>query len=234
MVVETLIIANEGHALEKTVLFVLYVVVILLSKPAKMKDADQLAAKCVFTAIDFETTGTVPGWPVEPWQIGLCEISCEDGVTGGFSSLLGVSSDRPFNRFAPGRHALIREELALSPTLPEIWDELAPRLVGIPLVAHNVGTERTMLRKAAPLHALGPWIDTLKLSRIVAPGLASYALGDVIAYFGLTSAVDAACPGLSAHDAYYDAVACGLLLLHILSLPGWNGATLGQLVQAGH
>ena len=208
-------------------------VVILLSKSAEMKASEQLAAKCVFTAIDFETTGTVPGWPVEPWQIGLCEISCEGGVTGGFSSLLGVSAERPFNRFAPGRHALIRDELALSPTLPEIWDELAPRLVGIPLVAHNVGTERTMLRKAAPLHALGPWIDTLKLSRIVAPGLASYALGDVIAHFGLTAAVDAACPGLSAHDAYYDAVACGLLLIHFLSLPGWKCATLGQLAQAG-
>lgn len=200
---------------------------------AKMKGADQLAAKCIFTAIDFETTGTVPGWPVEPWQIGMCEISCDGGVTGGFSSLLGVSSERPFNRYAPGRHALIRDELSLSPTLPEIWDELAPRLVGIPLVAHNIGTERTMLRKAAPLHALGPWIDTLKLSRIVAPGLASYALGDVIANFGLTDAVNAACPGLCAHDAYYDAVACGLLLLHILSLPGWNEATIGQLVQAG-
>ena len=197
-----------------------------------MKDADQLAAKCVFTAIDFETTGTVPGWPVEPWQIGVCEVSCAEGVACGFSSLLGVPLERPFNRFAPGRHAVIRDELARSPTLPEIWDDLAPRLVGRPLVAHNVGTERTMLRKAAPLHALGPWIDTLKLSRIVAPGLASYALGDVIAHFGLAGAVDAVCPGLAAHDAYYDAVACGLLLIHFLSLPGWKDATIGQLAQA--
>ncbi len=198
----------------------------------EMKDVDQLAAKCVFTAIDFETTGTVPGWPVEPWQIGLCEVSCAEGVAGGFSSLLGVPLERPFNRFAPGRHAVFRDELARSPTLPEIWDDLAPRLVGRPLVAHNVGTERTMLRKAAPLHALGPWIDTLKLSRIVAPGLASYALGDVIAHFGLADAVDSVCPGLAAHDAYYDAVACGLLLIHFLSLPGWKDATIGQLAQA--
>ena len=197
-----------------------------------MKYDDQLAAECVFTAIDFETTGTVPGWPVEPWQIGVCEISRNEGVTGGLSSLLGVSADRPFNRYAPGRHALIRDELALSPTLPEIWDELAPRLVGVPLVAHNVGTERTMLRKAAPLHALGPWIDTLKLARRIVPGLASYALGDVITHFGLTSVVDANCPGLAPHDAYYDAVACGLLLLHFLSLPGWRNATLGQLARA--
>ena len=194
-----------------------------------MNSAEQLAAEGVFTAIDFETTGTVPGWPVEPWQIGICEISCKGGVTGGFSSLLGVSPERPFNRFAPGRHALIREELAFSPTLPEIWDELAPRLVGVPLVAHNVGTERTMLRKAAPLHALGPWIDTLKLSRIVAPGLASYALGDVVAHFGPSAVFDAACSGLAPHDAYYDAVACGLLLLHFLSLPGWRDVTIVQL-----
>lgn len=192
-------------------------------------DGDCLARDCVFTALDFETTGTVPGWPVEPWQIGLCELRVGQGVSNLFSALLCVSAERPFNRFAPGRHSLIRDELAVSPTLPQIWDELAPRLVGRPLVAHNIGTERTILRKAAPLHSFGPWIDTLALARRVAPNLPSYALSDLVAYFGLEHAVASACPGLAAHDACYDAVACGQLLLHFLSLSGWEGVCLSQL-----
>ncbi len=192
---------------------------------------DRPARECVYAAIDFETTGTVPGWPVEPWQIGLCDIAVGQGPTNGLSVLLGVSAERPFNRFAPGRHSQIRDKLALAPALPQIWDELAPRLVGRPLVAHNAGTERSILRKAAPLHALGPWVDTLKLSRRVAPGLPSYALGDMLRHFGIEDEVAAACPGLEAHDAYFDAVGCGLLLLHILALPGWEGVTLGQLTQ---
>ena len=192
---------------------------------------DKPARECVFTAIDFETTGTVPGWPVEPWQMGLCDVEVGKGTSRGLSTLLGVSAERPFNRFAPGRHSQIRDKLDVAPTLPQIWDELAPRLVGCPLVAHNAGTERSILRKAAPLPALGPWVDTLKLSRIVAPGLPSYALGDVIEHFGLAENVAAACPGLEAHDAYFDAVGCGLLLLRILALPGWEGVTIGQIAQ---
>ena len=198
-----------------------------------MNRTGQLAAEALFTAIDFETTGTVPGWPVEPWQVGLCAFSVRGGVASPFSSLLGVSAERPFNRFAPGRHALIRDELARMPPLPERWADIAPRLVGRPLVAHNAGTERTILRKAAPLHALGPWIDTLALARRALPGLPSYALGDLLDRLGLTDAVAAHCPQGAPHDAGYDAVGCALLLGYFLSLPGWEGVTVGQLARAG-
>lgn len=184
----------------------------------------------MFTAIDFETTGSVPGWPVEPWQVGMAGISAEGGVLWTWESYLGVSAERPFNAFAPGRHATIREELAASPTLPQLWEGVAPRLVGTPLVAHNVGTERSILKKAAPLHALGPWIDTLRLVRRAYPALASGALEDVVAALGLADAVAAAAPaGGAPHDALFDAIACGLLLRHFLRLPGWERATVGDI-----
>lgn len=171
-----------------------------------------------FTAIDFETTGSVPGWPNEPWQIGLCAFTPPDAAPPRlFSSFLRVSPTRPFNRFAPGRHALVRDELAAAPALPELWEEVSPRLCGIPLVAHNIGTERTILRAAAPLHRLGPWIDTLALSRRFLPGRASYALEDIIPDLGLQPAVAAiAPPGLAPHDALYDAIACAVLLRHFI------------------
>ena len=171
-------------------------------------------AGATLTAIDFETTGSVPGWPNEPWQIGLYEFTLPAAPNPGalFTSLLRVAPDRPFNRYAPGRHALLRQEIAAAPSLPELWEELAPRLRGRPLVAHNAGTERTILRAAAPLDRLGPWIDTLSLARTILPGRTSYALEDLAPSLGLAPTIAALAPSLAPHDALYDAVACGELL----------------------
>lgn len=179
------------------------------------------------TAIDFETTGSVPGWRNEPWQVGLYRFTlarpaaeasgaapaeARDVSPRTFSSLLRVASDRPFNRYAPGRHAIIRHEIAAAPTLPELWEEIAPWIVDAPLVAHNIGTERSILRAAAPLHRLGPWIDTLAIARTILPGRVSYALEDLAQDMGLAPRVAALAPGLAPHDALYDAIACGELL----------------------
>lgn len=184
-----------------------------------------LANQIIITAIDFETTGSVPGWENEPWQIGLCEVNPQKGIGECFTSLLHVKADRPFNQYAPGRHAQIRDDLSQSPALPEIWDVISPWL-NRPLVAHNISTEKTILRNAAPLSRLGPWIDTLKLARYIYPNLKSYSLEDLIVQLRLKEKVDSLCPALAPHDALYDAVACGELLLYFLSLPGWENVTI--------
>lgn len=177
-----------------------------------------------FTAIDFETTGTIFGYENEPWQIGLvsfCVASGGDEVClkhdfDLFSSYLHVPRDRPFNSFSPGRHGEMRELLASSPKLIEIWDKVFPYLNNERiLIAHNVGVERTILRKAAPLNRFGPWIDTLKLTKEYYPNLSSYALTDVVKTFGLMDKIGELCPGLAPHDALYDAVACAIVYLKL-------------------
>jgi len=189
-----------------------------------------LAKEAEFVAIDFESTGSVPGYEVQPWQIGLVFI------TGGavvsdcrFTSLLHVG-DRPFNPYAPGRHASLRDELAQAPRLTDLWQTLRNWLVGRPLVAHNTSTERKLLGEAFPLHSPGPWIDTLDLARAAYPQLASHALEDLVGRLGLMTRVAAICPNLGPHDALYDAVACGVLLEHVLSLPTWCTASVDDLV----
>lgn len=170
-----------------------------------------------YVALDFETTGTVKGWPNEPWQLGL--VVMEDGVPvagSQWETYLHVDAERPFSPRAPGRWAELRDQLAAAPTLQEAWPELAARLVGFPLVAHNAATERTMLVKAAPLTPFGPWIDTLQIVRKGWPILRSYALGDLIKTFGLQEAVEALCPGRTWHDALYDACAGAVLLSHVM------------------
>jgi DNA polymerase III epsilon subunit-like protein len=42
--------------------------------------------------------------------------------------------------------------------------------------------------------------------------------------------VETLCPGRAAHDALYDAVACAVLLEHLLHLPAWTQCSLDTLV----
>ncbi len=181
------------------------------------------------TVLDFETTGVVPGFRNEPWQLGMMTVA--DGRPR-CASLRGEwlrVGERPFNRFTPGRHAQIRDALRTAPTLQDLWSAIAPDLQDRPLVAHNVATERAVLRDAFPLHRFGPWIDTLALSRRAWPGLRSYALEDLVGTLGLSGAVSGLCPGLEPHDARYDAAAAAVLVCHLLGQPGWRSLSLAEL-----
>ncbi len=167
----------------------------------------------IFSVLDFETTGHVAGFPNEPWQVGIVSLGPGGIVPGSaFSAFFRISPDRPFSRRAPGRWASIRDVLASSPEPYAIWDALSARLCGVPLVAHNASTERTVLRSLAPVSRFGPWIDTLPLARRLYPGMKSYALGDLVAALGLQGEVDAASGGGEWHDALYDAFAAAVLL----------------------
>jgi DNA polymerase III epsilon subunit-like protein len=189
------------------------------------------AREAIITAIDFESTGCVEGYANEPWQIGMCEL--REGAVGEqqFESLLRVG-DRPFNPHAPGTHHLMRAEIAVAPTLRQLWPEIHPWWVGRPLVAHNIATERGFMEPMAPLHRLGPWIDTLKVSRLAYPDLESHKLEDLLELLRLADRVAALCPGRDAHDALYDAVGCAVLLEHFVTLPGWEAVTIADLAAA--
>lgn len=188
------------------------------------------ARECVFSVMDFETTGSVSGWPVEPWQLGIVTIR-EGRVSAesSYETLMHIG-ERPFNPQAPGRHAQLRHELSEAPTPGELWPEISGLICNRPLVAHNIGTERSVLAKMAPLHRFDLWVDTLALSRKYYPALESKALDEVIPELGLAQRVNDLCPGREAHDALYDAFACAVLLEHFIALPGWENVTLGALM----
>lgn len=180
-----------------------------------------------FTAIDFETTGSVEGYPVEPWQIGIVEVDTEGTLTL-WESWLQIG-ERPFHPRAPGPHVQVRDALAEAPTLQECLGEIRTRCLGKPLVAHNVPTERNLLKQAFPLEPFGPWIDTLKLSRSAWPDLPSHTLEEVGKTFRLESPLQELLPGREPHDALYDAAASALFLLHLLSQPGWESVDVEVL-----
>ena len=119
--------------------------------------------------------------------------------------------------------------LAGAPAPADLWPVWRPWLEGRPLAAHNIGTERKFLRRAAPLHRFGPWIDTLALARHVRPDLGGHALAEVCAALGLVEKAREWCPGRGWHDALFDAFASALVLEHCLALPGWEEVSLEAL-----
>lgn len=182
------------------------------------------------TVLDFETTGAVRGFANEPWQIGM--VSLKGGkvdAASQFESLIRIDINRPFNPHAPGRHAVLREQLAIAPLPQELWLGTMHRLADRPLCAHNVATERKVLRSMAPMHRFGPWIDTLKIVRKVWPGCPSYALEDLIVMLDLKSRIETLCAGKQFHDALYDAVASAALIEHLLEQSGWEHVTVREL-----
>ncbi len=196
-----------------------------------MTYAEVLTRQCEFTVLDFETTGVVKGFKSLPWQLGAVTVRAGalDLGAPSFDTYLRVPENYPFSKHAPGEHRANRLAIAHAPEAMDVWQHLHARLSVTVPVAHNAGTERNILLKLAPMTRYPYWVDTLSLTRRVYPGLTSYALEDLLPTLCLQERLSALVPGRAPHDAYYDAVACALLLEHLLALPGWSNACLADL-----
>jgi DNA polymerase-3 subunit epsilon len=182
-----------------------------------------LIRETVLTVLDFETTGSVPGFDTEPWQIGA--VVLRHGRVSAhecFESFIRVDVNRPFSAYAPGKHHKLRSVIAAAPDVSSVWKKIEERVTGGPLAAHNAAVEKKILRQMAPMHRFGPWVDTLALSRRAWPNAPSHRLEDLIAGLKLQERIREYCPDRQAHDALYDAVACAVLLEQLLTLPGWE------------
>lgn len=141
-----------------------------------------------FVALDFETTGYEAGCTNDPWQLGIAVVKGGE-IVETREWFFGTA-------LTPDHEPMMAQ-----------WETFAPYLEGVPLVAHNIATERTILRRVAPLTAWGPWTDTLKLAKARYRALPSYALGALCELFGLAPEIE----GRTWHDALYDAIACARL-----------------------
>ena len=145
-----------------------------------------------FTALDFETTAYADGGVNEPWQLGIAVVE-KGKIVETREWFFGTSMTPDFE-----------------PMMAQ-WEDFYPYLAGRPLVAHNIATERTILRRVAPFTNWGPWADTLKLAKARYKGLPNYTLGELCATFGLVPKIE----NRTWHDALYDSVACANLALFL-------------------
>ena len=85
-----------------------------------------------FAAIDFETANECP---TSVCSVGV--VIVRDGeIVDKFYSLIHPEPDY-YKWFCQQVHGLCEADTDDAPVFPYVWNEIAPRIEGLPLVAHN-------------------------------------------------------------------------------------------------
>ena len=161
-----------------------------------------------FAAIDFETAN---GQRTSVCSVGVVVV--RDGeVCDTFYSLI---RPRPnyYSRFTTAIHGLTYEDTAEAPDFAEVWREVAPRIEGLPLVAHNSPFDEGCLRAAFDLYGMPypgyTFYCTCRASRrVFGRQLPNHQLHTVSAACGFDLEHH--------HHALADAEACARIALKIL------------------
>lgn len=185
--------------------------------------ASPTLAEATFAVVDVETTG-FSARRHRILQVAVVEARADGTVTDRW-----VTYVRPrfrwFRRLGPTHiHGIRRRDLRGAPLLPDALAEVARRLEGRVLTAHNLGFDRAFLkagaRRTGTRLAHDGEVCTLVLARRLDPGNEwSHKLADLCARYAV--------PLEHAHDALADAEATAALLPHLLGEAGVS--TLGEL-----
>ena len=107
-----------------------------------------------FAAIDFETAN---GQRTSVCSVGVVV------VRGGRPSESIYRLIRPYpnyySAFTTAIHGLTRSDTENAPSFPDVWGEIAPRIEGLPLVAHNSPFDEGCLRAVHAHYGLPCRID---------------------------------------------------------------------------
>ncbi|MCM1150594.1 MAG: 3'-5' exonuclease [Alistipes sp.] len=161
-----------------------------------------------FAAIDFETANS--------HRASVCSVGVVV-VRGGrvVDSLYRLIRPRPnfYSRFTTAIHGLTRADTDEAPEFEEVWYEVAPRIEGLPLVAHNAPFDESCLRAAFDLYDM-PYPGYLffctcrAARRVFGRQLPDHRLHTVAAACGFDLR--------NHHHALADAEACAHIALRIL------------------
>ncbi|MBQ9638879.1 MAG: 3'-5' exonuclease [Bacteroidales bacterium] len=161
-----------------------------------------------FAAIDFETANQ---HPESVCSVGIAVV--RDGQTADtFYSLIHPTPDY-YSRFNTAVHGLCDADTAAAPTFPEVWQQVAPLIEGLPLVAHNKRFDENCLRAVFRTYRMDypdyDFLCTLMASRRRLRKLVpNHRLDTVAAYCGF--------PMENHHHALADAEACAHIALRLL------------------
>lgn len=167
-----------------------------------------------FAVIDIETSG-LSTRRHRILQVAVVVVD-DSEVVDEWSSLVRLSWR--FQRVGPRRvHGIDRATLRGAPRQREVIGELARRLDGTVVTAHNVGFDWPFIvraaRRAGVTLPAAPRLCTLHLSRTLDPDRQlSHRLGDLCERYGVTNE--------RPHDALADARATAQVLPHLLAAHG--------------
>ena len=172
-------------------------------------------------AFDLETTGLNPSSD-EIIEVGLARF--RDGqVVEQFQSL--VKPSQPIPADITHLTNIHQEDVDDAPGIDHILPDMRSFFADTPVIAHNVGFDRSFLRKHDLLEH-NDAIDTFELASIVMPSAPRYSLGSLVTQIGVSLE--------RAHRALDDAVATGQLYWHLWQrLCGMPSAVLSEIIRAG-
>ncbi len=136
-----------------------------------------------FAAIDFETANEQ--------RSSVCSVGVviiRDGVlSDSYYSLIHPEPEYYSYRNTLV-HGLTAEDTARSPIFPTVWQEIIPKIAGLPLIAHNKGFDESCLKAVFRTYCLDypdyDFLCTLQAARRQLKGLPNYQLQTVAAYCG--------------------------------------------------
>lgn len=160
-----------------------------------------------FAAIDFETANECPS--------SVCSVGAvivRDGeVVDEYYSLINPEPCY-YQWFCCRVHGLTEEDTATAPVFSEVWKTIAPKIEGLPLVAHNARFDEGCLKAAFSVYQMDypdyTFFDTLRASRRhFGKTIPSHRLDDVAMACGFDLKQH--------HNALADAKACAAIALSI-------------------
>lgn len=160
-----------------------------------------------FAAIDFETAN---GERSSVCSVGIVVV--RDGqIVDKYYSLIHPEPDY-YAYFCQRVHGLCDCDTRDAPLFPDVWAEIAPRIEGLPLVAHNARFDEGCLKAAHKTYQMDYpdylFFDTLCASRRIFPDIENHQLHTVAAECGYDLE--------NHHHALADAEACAVIAMKIL------------------
>ncbi|MEU1812741.1 MFS transporter [Micromonospora aurantiaca] len=161
----------------------------------------------------------------------LALVPLHDGTPQPSAALATlVNPARPLDHRARLPPGVSRAALRAAPILADLEPYVVDLVTGRYLIGHHVAVDWRLLRRQLPRLRPAGLLDTLRLSRAVAPG-AGHSLTTVIDRLGLTTRVNASSGGSRPHRALWDATAAALLLPELAARLWDTPPSLAQLIR---
>lgn len=161
-----------------------------------------------FAAIDFETANEQPS---SVCSVGVVIVRGGE-IVDSFYSLIRPEPEY-YQWFCQRVHGICAEDTYCAPVFPRVWEQIAPLIEGLPLVAHNSRFDEGCLKAVHLVYQMDypdyVFYDTLAASRrYFGRRLADHQLQTVAAACGYEL--------VNHHHALADAEACARIALLIL------------------
>jgi DNA polymerase-3 subunit epsilon len=164
-----------------------------------------------YWVIDVEGNGATPPEIVELAMLEIADLK----FTGNKRHWL-VRPKHQIEASATRIHGLTDDDLIGAPAIEDIADDVLEWLDDTPIVGHNVRVELEIISRSIPDWSPRAAIDTLKLARLLRPGLPSYGLEKLGASLGHSDEA-ARLSESRHHSALYDATLTGLIFIDLVS-----------------